>query len=174
VIALAKAKLGALVVAQARDNGASGLVYIVAIGRTKVRVRKADAPDDTLHDVGVWPEELFHLDAVELRAGLNEIDLDRPRPPAAAPALAPVPSREPLVTISVPDPRRPAYAFPTREDPNPTTYFPEDSEVLNNAGVSRKVIRVPASLVPLVLMGVDGSHRAGELPNSVLVGEGEF
>lgn len=89
-----------------------------------------------------------------------------PRPPRQKVA-APAPETEPelLVTISVPDPARKGYTFPTRDNPNPAdVILPEDSPHLNHNRMSHKVIRVPASLVGIVLGGVDGSHLVGEHP----------
>jgi hypothetical protein len=101
---------------------------------------------------------------VSVRPAEEAVNLDpRPLPPVEV-QPAPPKESEPTVVISVPDPARPGYAFPAWADPSQTTYLPEDSPHLNHNRISRKVIRVPASLVDVVLANVDGTHLVGERP----------
>lgn len=148
-----------------------GLHVVLEVGKAFVRVRPAQSAQAQLLDQKVEAVDIAAYlrptfgDVTALPAGIVAMDLNTPPRVSVVSVPAPKPA-EPLVVVSVPDPNRKGYTFPTRDDPNPAVILPEESEHLNHNGRSRKVIRVRKSLVGIVLAGVDGAHLVDEKPRA--------
>ena len=163
---IAKIKRGDQVVVESQARSAHGTFVILAAGKHWFEAVPADMQRNSQRSKLLVADIAIHIAGTAGPAlpAASGMDLDTPPVEAKVATAAPETKPEPLVTISVPDPVRKGYIFPTRDNPNPAVILPEDSPHLNHNRLSHKVIRVPASLVGIVLGGVDGSHLVGEHP----------
>jgi hypothetical protein len=173
---IAKVRRGDLVAVISQARSAYGLFAVLGVGKAWFEAVPADMQSSMQRNKLMLSDVAIHIagGAGPALPAASGLDLDTP-PPQTQTVAAPTPETqpEPLVVISVPDPNRKGYSFPIRGVTDPVVIVPEDSPHLNHNQLSKKVIRVPASLVGIVLGGIDGSHLVGERPDPPVDAFGE-